>query len=94
MNDNLYCKKCLNMLVNHCTGLFNDANIYSMVNCLASINIDKGLNDQEDINVFKVSFGNAIDDKVLNGGIDFNQVISEVQLFYSNYFLKHHYQTL
>ena len=52
-----------------------------MVNCLVSFNIDKVLNDQEEINLFKVSVGNAIDDKVLNGGIDFNKFISSFQLF-------------
>ena len=48
------------------------------MNCLASFNIDKVLNDQEDVDLFKVDVGNDIDNKVLNGGIDSNQVISAV----------------
>ena len=78
MNTNFYCKTCLETLVNYYTSLLNDANIDGMVNFLSSFNIDKVLNDQDDINLCKVAIGNAIDDKVLNRGIYFNQVISSV----------------
>ena len=69
MNNNLHYKTCLDALDNYYTGLFNDANIDGMVNYINSCNINKVLNDQEEINVFKVAVGNSIDDKVLNKGI-------------------------
>ena len=69
---------CLDTLLNYYTDLFNNTHIDRMVNCLSSFNIDKVLNYQEDINLFNVVFGNTIDDKLLNRGIDFNQVNSAV----------------
>ena len=69
---------CLETLVNYYTGLVNCTKIDSMVNFLASFNIDKLLNIQEGIDLFKVSVGNVIDDKALNIGIGFNQVIYAV----------------
>ena len=64
------------LLVNYFTGLFNDANVDGMANSLTSFNIDKVLNDQEDINMFKVAFGNDVNNKVRNVENDFNQVVS------------------
>ena len=68
MSTNFYFKKFLDILVNFYAGLFNDMSVYFMVNCLASFKIDKVLNNQEDINVFKASVGNDIEAKISEQG--------------------------
>ena len=66
MSANLNCKTFPYALVNYYIGLLNDASTNGAVIQLAFFNIDKVLNEQEDINLLKATFGNALYDKVLN----------------------------
>ena len=58
---NYYCKTCLDILVHYCANVFDDAKIEGTQTCLCSFNMDKVLENEMDIDVFKIFIKNAIE---------------------------------
>ena len=58
---NLYCKTCLDVLVRCYANMFDDTKIEGIQTCLRSFNIDKVLENQEDLIVFNYAITNAIE---------------------------------